>query len=174
VTDFEVTVDTAAVEEMVAKMQQKLSPASLTSFLISKAHRELRERAEERFAQEGDDVSGPWRQLTYATGRIRSFKGFQPFTPINVRTGALKRFVLGSFTVKQQSRGVTLMMPGPANGDLMSKFRTAQQGSSKTSRPSRSAGPNRPTPARPVLGMNERDSAAIQHELIEWIRAGVF
>jgi hypothetical protein len=174
VTDFQVTVDTAAVEEMIAKLQQKLAPASLTSFLIAKAHSELRTRAEERFAQEGDDVSGPWAELTYATGRIRSFKGFQPFTPINVRTGALKRFVLGSFTVKQQSRGVTLMMPGPANGDLMDKFRTAQQGSAKTRRPSRSAGPNRPTPARPVLGMNERDAEVIQHELIDWIRAGVF
>jgi hypothetical protein len=178
-TDFEVTVDTSAAEEMVAKMQQKLMPESLTSFLIAKAHRVLRNRAEERFANEGDEVSGPWKELAYATSRIRAFQGYGAFEPINVRTGALRRFVLNSFTVKQQSRGVTLMMPGPASGEMLSKFKTAQQGSightvGRSGVVTNREGPNRPAPARPVLGLGEIDADLISHELLDWIRAGIF
>ena len=177
---LKVTVVTTDVTAMVLKLQDRLSPSALKGFLIERAHRDLRLRAEQRFSSEGDDATGPWQQLAYATGRIRMFQGYGPFHPINVRTGKLKSFVLNSFTIKAQSRGVTLMMPGSATGELMAKFRTAQQGGggkARTSRPTTgegSSGPNRMAPARPVLALMSRDREMIYNDLLDWVRAGIF
>lgn len=195
-----VTVETADVTAMILKLQDRLSPNMLKLFLIERAHRDLRTRAEQRFVSEGDDATGPWQQLAFATGMIRMYQGFQPFHPINVRTGKLRSFVLNSFTVRALARGATLTMPGDATGEIWKKFLQAQQGGAsksrrgkqygggtggaRTSRPSvrRSteplagggdAGPNRIAPARPVLALMSRDREMIYNDLLDWIRAGV-
>lgn len=179
-------VDTSDITDTILKMQERLSPSGLKTFLITKAHRDLRRRTTARFNTEGDDATGPWAQLAFMTGRIRAFQGYGPFHPINVRTGQLRSFVLNSFTVKEQSRGVTLMMPGAASGKLLSKFKQAQQGGggkTRTSRPTvyratvqhteGDAGPNRMAPARPVLALSVTDKWTIVPDLLQWIRVGL-
>lgn len=182
-----ITVDDSAVRGVIEALQQKLQPSALRGFLATRAHEELKRRAEARFENEGDDAVGSWAELAYMTGRIRSFQGYGPFHPINVRTGKLRNFVLNTFTIRELGAGATLSMPGQASGKLMSKFRTAQQGGyapggatkSGFGRGSASAsrgesGPNRSAPARPVIGLSEIDSTVLQHELLDWIRQGIF
>lgn len=170
--DLNVTVDTSAVDATVQQLQERLMPMSLAGFMTGVAHPILRKRAEERFAAGGDEASGAWAQLTFATGKIRMYQGYSPFWPINVRTGELKNFVETSFTVDEKAGGVVMTLPGEGSATQMSKFLVAQQGGAGRMRSQQ--GPNRPTPARPVLALGEIDSVEIQHGLLDWIREGIF
>lgn len=181
-------VDDSGVRGVIEALQQRLMPNQLQEFLIAHAHPELKQSAEERFANEGDDIVGAWAELTRTTGLVRSWLGYPPFHPINVRSGALKNFVLNTFTTRVSGgAGAVLMMPGPASGELLSKFRVAQQGGAGLGGVTRSgfgrgsasathgeSGPNRPTPPRPVLAIGQRDSLEISLQLLDWLRVGIF
>jgi hypothetical protein len=189
-----IEVDDSLVLGVVEALQLKLQPSELKVWLTTHAHRELRERAEERFANEGDDAVGKWAELTRATGIVRQYLGYSPFHPINVRSGALKNLVLNTFTVKDRgASGASLSMPGPASGEMLSKLRVAQQGGFGTGGTTRAGfgrgsarsssggewgnirtGPNRPAPPRPVLALSQRDSLVLSHSLLDWIRQGIF
>lgn len=158
---------------MIGKMMARLSPNELRGFLATKTFRYLSARAQARFENEGDDVTGPWAELAFMTGRIRQWHGFQPFHPINVRTGALRHHILNSFRIMQTGNVATLQMPGnQGNATLRSKIAVAQLGSNGAGS-KRYGGPNRSAPARPVLGMNDRDALRIGSDLLEWIQLGM-
>jgi hypothetical protein len=124
----------------------------------------LRKRASDRFASEGDDVSGPWAPLSPATQMIRAEGPWAVSGdhPINRRTGELENWVAqGTWFAYPDTLGASLTYPaGEPVGELREKMEVAQRG-----RP-QSLGPDKPrTVARPVLGVNEADLAFVMTAL---------
>ena len=142
----------SGVQAMLAHLQNKLSPPNLGAFLLGQVDPYLRNRVADRFAAEGDDVSGKWLPLQPATETIRASQGYSPAHPINRRTDEMRDHLLYSASgVSMGVAGTTLTYPGNApSGELEDKMTTAQVGRSYPD-----------TPARPVLGMNQNDLAAI-------------
>lgn len=118
----------------------------------------LQERAEARFAAEGDDASGKWAALTDTTNKIRQSLGFPPEHPINVRTGELKRHVVGGKgDVGIDGFGVTYAWPGgPVTPGIERKMIGAQLGGTRQ-------------PSRPVAAVNITDAAAVLILLSDFI-----
>lgn len=156
VVSVQAWADSREVEVMLAGMDTRLSETALAGFLGAHIDPYLRKRAKERFRSEGDDVTGAWVPLASATVNIREGLGFPGAHPINKRTGELENYITaGSFNsgIPLSGVGAMLEFPGrPATGELKKKVETAQGGKKA------SAG-QRATPARPVLGVNERDLA---------------
>lgn len=144
--------DSTGVQAMLMHLQSKLSPPSLGAFLLTQVDPYLRTRAEQRFQSEGDDVSGSWLPLRPATQLIRQMQGYGPDSPINRRTGELEDYILNTpSAVAVHAMGSTLTYPGNApSGELADKMTTAQAGRNFPS-----------TVARPVLGVNGNDLAAV-------------
>lgn len=143
--------DVAGVQRMLYAVDTALNPIALAAFLGAVVDPYFRRRAGDRFAKEGDDVTGPWKPLAEATQNIRETMGYGPAHPINRREGELERYITqtqGRST--EEPWGASLTLPGAeAQGELESKFSVAQQGGISIS--------GNPIPARPVLGMNEQD-----------------
>jgi len=139
-----------SVEEMLDHIDSAMSPIGMQLFLSGRIAPWLRERAEARFANEGDDAVGKWQALSETTQVWRTHHGFGASHPINRRTGALEDYITGSPSgVTSPTVGTTVLTyPEDPPGDpiLSKKVRTAQRGWDQ---------PN--TPARPVLGMSEQD-----------------
>lgn len=150
--DVFVVGDATGVVAMLAHLEQKLLPTNIAVFLQTRIDPFLRARASERFQNEGDDVVGQWAPLLPATQAMRSAQGYGSDHPINRRTGEMEDYIVNSGGgVTIHPAGATLTFPGtPAGGQLADKVRTAQAGSA-----------NPVTVPRPVLGMNERDLAAV-------------
>lgn len=150
--DVSIVGDEAGVQAMLLHLETKLSPPSLGVFLAAKVDPFLRVRSGQRFAGEGDDVVGQWLPLTAATQGIRQQMGYGAAHPINRRTGQLEDYIRNApSNLTVHPAGANLTYPGtPATGDTLDKLQTAQQGS-----------PFPATPPRPVLGVNERDLAAV-------------
>lgn len=123
------------------------SPNGMMSFLHTVIGPYLSKRAGERFASEGDDVTGPWAPLKEATIRIRETEGFAA-GPINRRTGELENWVVqGGWNAYPTGFGASMRYPGrEPSGELRRKVETAQKGRVYPS-----------TEPRPVLGVNEAD-----------------
>jgi len=182
-----VHVEDAAVQALLNHLRNKLTPMGLIEWMHTRAHVILRERASTRFSGEGDDAVSPWIDLAFATGRIRAAQGYSPYHPINVRSGALRNFILNSFTVRPSASGAVMMMPGNASGVLLSKLRVAQQGGKRVetqvSRPGLTGRSNatlgvrtarvRPAPPRPVVGLSTVDMTLLGHDLMDWIQMGM-
>lgn len=106
----------------------------------------LQERAEMRFANEGDDAVGMWQSLKPSTIRIRAQQGFPP-GPINHRTGELERLLTEDPVVAAPIGPVAeLAFPAMPGGELKEKLKTAQQGKAHPK-----------TPPRPVVGLSGID-----------------
>lgn len=150
--DIRLIGDTAGVQAMLLHLETKLSPPGMGGFLLTHVDPYLRHRARDRFSSEGDDVVGQWTPLTAATQSIRAERGYGPAHPINRRTGELEDYIANSGgAVSIHPAGATLVFPGQAaSGELADKVRTAQVGTDSPR-----------TVPRPVLGMNERDLAAV-------------
>lgn len=149
--DFEIVGDRHGVEEMLAVIDTALSPIGLAAFLYGVVGPWVQERAQDRFASEGDDVTGKWAPLMETTVRIREDYGFEGSHPINKRTGELEEYITqGGVSVTSAPGAGVLKFPGkePSTKGLREKLKTAQQGRTN---------PN--TVPRPVLGLNERDLA---------------
>ena len=165
--EFSIWLETkqSNVEEMLLRLDTALDPRAVAGFLTGSIDPYLRSRAAARFQGEGDDVVGEWAPLAPATEAIREQAGYGASHPINVRTGELEDYIVNSPNrIDITPGGADLVLPGTApSGELAKKVRTAQQGNE--------TGPI--TPARPVLGMNERDLAFIMFALMEYIETGV-
>lgn len=156
---IQVIGDSVGVQRTLEHLEAKLSPPGLTTWIEADVDPWLRERAQARFTNEGDDVSGLWLPLSPYTQNIRNQMGYGPDHPINVRTGALEDYITSAGNVYPTGVGVTLEAPGGTVApDMAAKLVTAQQGSSFPA-----------TPPRPVLGVNERDLEAVMVTLANWI-----
>ena len=138
---------------MLETVDSAMSPIGLAAFLYGKVGPWVKERAEARFRNEGDDVVGDWAPLREATINFREAQGFAGEHPINKRTGELEAYITqGNIQVTASAGEGSMKFPGntPATQSLSEKMRTAQRG--------------RVSPAtvpRPVLGLNEKDLSAI-------------
>lgn len=162
----EIVVDSHDLERTLAVLQSRLSSPGLSMFLQGAVAPWLKQRAEERFAGEGDDVSGPWLPLAESTQDIRSRGdwGVGASHPINVRTGDLERWITeGGSTILPWAHGAMMIYPESSSPDpvLATKIKTAQAGKSRPK-----------TPPRPVLGVNERDLAYVMGSLAAFVTSG--
>jgi hypothetical protein len=161
-TGFYVLIEseTAEADAVIQALLLRASPVGLSAFLSTIVDPFLRNRIEQRFDNEGDDMSGSWDPLAVATQQIRASYGFPPDHPINVRTGKLKSFLVGTNSdVKANGFGATLQHPPPiADPITAKKLATAQAGS-----------PSPSTPARPVIGVNENDLIFVTSSLAAWL-----
>jgi hypothetical protein len=93
--NIEIIVDASEVTRTLDILDRRLQ-VEVGDWMRGDLHDYLVQRASDRFANEGDDASGPWAPLSNATEAIRASRGFPPAHPINVRTHDLQRFILGS------------------------------------------------------------------------------
>jgi hypothetical protein len=166
---YQMEIEDKSVRAMLTRVETMLEPASIAGFLMSAVVPYLQKRGKMRFESEGDDVSGKWLPLTEGTQAIRSAAGYGAEHPINVRSGELKDYIIGSTGMPTvEAGGATLTYPGtpPGNTDLKNKLAVAQSGG-----PNTQAG-YRPTPARPVLGLNEADLASVTVMLAIFLYSG--
>lgn len=150
-----------------AELERRCSPAGIRVWFRSEAHPILRDRAADRFANEGDDAAGRWADLRAATGLIRHSQGFPAFHPINVRSGRLKWFTLLTYKIQSSSASSSLFMPGNApDRNTLSKLRVAQMGGMPPKgRRTRRAGPSKPAPPRPVVAISGTDERLLNASL---------
>lgn len=157
--------DDAGVERMLDALDTALNPVAVAGFLAGVVDPYLRGRASDRFRSEGDDVSGAWAPLAEATQHIREQMGYGAAHPINKREGDLEAYITQTeAAVHPNPLGATLRLPGRGGGpDIYDKFKGAQQGG---------VGPSgKPYPARPVLGMNERDLVFVLTALAQHVQS---
>jgi hypothetical protein len=150
--NIQIVGNAAGVQAMLTRLENKLLPPNIGAFLKGSVEPFLEMRAQQRFAGEGDDVSGPWAPLQPATQVIRASQGYGADHPINRRTGQLENYIANSGgAVSFNPAGATLTYPGaPASGELADKVQTAQVGRTNPS-----------TVPRPVLDMNNNDLLAV-------------
>lgn len=151
--NFDIVGDRHGVQAMLNRVDSALSVPGLAVFLHGSVGPWVRQRAQDRFATEGDDVTGKWAPLAQTTIEIRENAGFEGSHPINKRTGELEAYITqGQVDVDSVPGVATLKFPKdpPRTGGIRTKMQTAQGGRT-----------NPPTVPRPVLGMNERDLGAI-------------
>lgn len=155
----DITVEDADFKAAMALLGFRTSPAGIAGFLYTAIDPYVRMRASQRFAGEGDDVTGNWHPLTRATELMRAQKGFPPSHPINVRSGKMRHHIVDiPGDVKPNPIGAVLQHPRPGDPLTMLKIETAQRGKSRPR-----------TPARPVLGYNENDMLFITSTLAAWL-----
>lgn len=149
------------VEAMLAHLETKISPPGLVTWMEASVDPWLRDRARQRFAGEGDDVTGPWLPLAPFTQQVRADQGYGAEHPINVRTGEMEDYITGPGNSYPTALGATLEAPGAGvTPEMAEKVVTAQVGSDTVPI----------TPARPVLGVNARDLEAVLVTLATWIQ----
>lgn len=161
-TSVFVDAQTTAVRTALTKLHMALQPLMLLPWMNAVLEPYFQQRAVQRFQSEGDDVSGKWAPLKPATINIRTTGQIDYGAgPINVRTGALERYVTESQGFYTTLSGEAVMVyPGNApkgsnvTGNLADKLRAAQQGLP-------ASGNQGPTPPRPVIGVNERDLGSV-------------
>lgn len=152
--DVQLMGDSEGVEMMISRLDFLFGPVGMSFFLAGQVTPYLKGRAKNRFANEGDEVSGPWASLSPVTAHIRSSLGYPPEHPINRRSGALERWVTESAPLVIYTPILSeLTYPGnPPTGKLHEKVTTAQTGQVKK---------GSPTVPRPVLGIDATDYIAI-------------
>lgn len=146
---------------MLNHLDSAMSPVGLAAFLHGSVEPYIRERAQNRFASEGDDVSGKWAPLQQTTIEFRESGGFGP-RPINRRTGELEAYITQSDAGIASAPGLSVLTypkDPPKTPALQQKVQTAQAGRSVPS-----------TVPRPVLGLNERDLGAVMVQLAFFIQ----
>lgn len=171
-----IQVDPHEVQILLDRLKLILQPTTLEEFLRVGAAPVLKERAVERFNQEGDDASGKWAPLRFSTQNIRFFEGHNPVWPINVRTGDLRNYVTESNGLALgNGEGATLEWPWPdPSGELMAKFITAQKGKGAQARFTAGSGfvsqnaAFGATVPRPVVAADETDAELIVSALRLW------
>ncbi len=158
---LDITTDSESFDAVRDNLDRKMDSLGIAAFLSSVVDPFLRNRIDSRFQSEGDEVSGRWHPLAQATQQIRASYGYPPNHPINVRTGKLRSHLVGTRSdVQANGMGATLIHPPPGSGDPVTnkKIKTAQSGSSHP-----------PTPARPVIGINENDLIFITSSLTAYL-----
>lgn len=151
--------DTRQVDNMLRSLTGAFADQQIGyDFLQDYVDPVLRRRTEDRFANEGDDVSGPWEPLSPATVSIREGQGIGGAHPINVRTGGMRHHLVDDPPrIATHSLGATMWSPGTeGSGQMQKKVRGAQQGEGNA-------------PPRPVLGVNEHDLEAVMVQLNNYL-----
>lgn len=152
-----IDVDEDSAEKLLGALDSTFNQTGLTIFMHQHVAPYINKRARSRFANEGDDaVGGAWHPLTQVSQDIRAWgisKGIWPSIspdhPINKRSGELERHITGGNGVVTSSLADTsLTFPGktPTRG-VERKLKGAQLGDRG--------------PARPVLGLSQRDETDI-------------
>lgn len=161
---LDIVVDTNEADLMLSAAEQTLMGPSLRRYLDTEMATYMRKRISDRFASEGDDVTGPWAALQDATVSIRESKGFPGEHPINKRTGDLENFMTkGRLDYTMQSNGASIFFPGkPPTPELATKVQTAQAGKDFPA-----------TVKRPVVGVNAVDMAYFILNFGFWFTASV-
>ena len=164
VIGLQIIGDDRGVTALLSNLERALEPPSIASFLGSRVDPILRKRAKDRFRMEGDDVSGGWVPLASSTQAIRASQGYGPAHPINKRTGQLEDYITGyrpDISI-DPGLGASINFPGGSpQGDLADKLKVAQSGALFPR-----------TPARRVLGVNEKDLELIMIALSRHIAQG--
>lgn len=159
---FEIDVDASEVIQAIDTLDRRLE-IEIGDWMRGDLHDHLVDRTADRFANEGDDMSGPWAPLTAGTEAIRARRGFPPAHPINVRTHDLQRFLLGAQGNVVGAGTWQFIWPGdPPSGELMDKMETAQLGRA-----------NPRTVARPVVGLGVSDYNDIMDSLAAFLVDGI-
>jgi hypothetical protein len=161
--NFEIIGNERGVQAMLDSIDSALSPVGLAAFLHGAVGPWVKERAADRFASEGDDVTGRWEPLAETTVEIREGYGFEGAHPINKRTGELEEYITEGAIGITVTPGVGVMKypeNPPSTKSLKTKLSTAQQGRTHPK-----------TVARPVLGLNERDLAQVMTMLAFHVQA---
>lgn len=160
--DIEMRGDATQVDAMLARISSVLSGPLFYAYMAHLGEY-VQGRTRDRFSSEGDDVTGKWHPLSSATQHWRVTQGFPADHPINRRTGQLEAYLTqGTYSVTPNALGATMTYPGtPAKGWTKEKLKTAQQGKQSPA-----------TPARPVLGLNERDLLYVMTTLAFMIQTG--
>ncbi len=155
-----IETDSSEADAVIDSLLEKMSPVGLSAFLHTIVDPWVRNRIDQRFANEGDEMSGDWHPLAVSTQQIRASYGYPPDHPINVRTGKMRSFLVGTNSdVKPNGFGATLQHPPPTADPITAKkIATAQSGSSFP-----------PTPARPVVGLDENDLIFVTSSLAAWL-----
>lgn len=143
-----ITSDSRDVQAMLDRVSDALDTVGMYTFLNAEVGPWLRERAQNRFANEGDDVVGIWAPLEAYTVSVRDSGGYGGEHPINKRSGELESYIVdGGWDVTASTALSILTFPGTLpNPSQAVKVVTAQTGATYPR-----------TPPRPVLGMNEAD-----------------
>lgn len=149
---LKITGNSNDLEAMLIRVTDALDVVGMYAFLNASVGPWLRQRAQARFANEGDDVVGQWAPLQSYTIALRQSMGYGGDHPINKRTGELENYIVnGGWDVMSTSVGSQLTYPGNSpNVSEALKVATAQMGATYPS-----------TQARPVLGLNEADLAFV-------------
>lgn len=152
---MDIVVDPSDLDRIGKALADALSDKSLESWLSTSARDYIKTRLADRFSSGGDDVVGIWAELKPETQAIRQALGYGPDRPINIRTGDMESFLMGSPGVITGSGDIDWDFPGPAiSSDIEEKLQTAQYGS-----------PNPHTVPRPVLGINAVDAEFLTDDL---------
>ena len=157
--DLAVELDDAALQVSLNRAELAISGPSLSAFFKNGGVQILQERAQNRFASEGDEASGNWAQLKYITRIIRLYQGFPPEHPINRRTGALQNFVVTN-RGEHAATDITAQMSWPTgeSGRIAKKYRGAQKGEGTA-------------PPRPVAATSGTDLQLLLSGVAHWIAA---
>lgn len=147
--DGVVATVSGTLDALFVRVDRALANESLAIFLEEQAHEYVRSVEKNRFASEGDALSGQWAPLADSTIEDRVKQGYGA-GPILQRTGELYDYVVESApTIVPFPGGVAMDLPGDtSNPVLLKKLTTAQKGAGKV-------------PARPVIGIGETDAMAI-------------
>ncbi len=167
--DVGIYVDETEVADLLHHMIIATGYPGIKEWMHDEAAPWLQERLEHRFGEEGDDASGAWDDLSLTTRRIRHEEGFPAAHPINVRTGSLRRWLVGAEekVVPRGSSGdgASMTFPGddPPDTQTKKKLKVAQRGEAHNAM---FAGAY--TPARPVLAVNEVDLEVLLLSYADW------
>jgi hypothetical protein len=153
-----VDVDDSLVQNAMRLLDGILGGPSLGLYLKTGGAQVLQNRASARFDNEGDDASGPWAPLSPVTQRIRRSLGYGPSSPINVRTGKMKEWILSDSGIHTNTASAaTMVWPGPTPTNVISrKFATAQTG-------------ERSSAIRPVVAANAVDLDLLLNGVAHWV-----
>lgn len=163
-----VYVDSTDARAALNALEWAISPLSAGMWLSGQMSPFLVRRAQQRFANEGDDAVGRWLPLRESTEELRANSGFPRDHPINRRTGELEEYITsGGNDVALTAMGARLTMPGSAaSGELHDKVATAQEGRGFGG----SRAPSEPhTVPRPVLGLSGTDLEFALVSLNTWV-----
>lgn len=170
-TVHQILVDSTETSRQLWQLEAAVGGTSLKLFMRDRAIKILQERTQERFDTESFS-GGKWQPLTWLTNRFRVDEGYQPVSPINVRTGSMKDWLTNdSGVVLGGGSSASVQFPGPAPDDKTEKkFRTAQRGRKGNDMPFKNA----PTPARPVVEIDTATLELMLMGLTDWIEDGTY
>lgn len=161
---FAITGDDSDVLAMLGALDSCFSVQGMTDFMFSDAAPWLRERAQRRFENEGDDAVGMWAPLKPVTQDIRRWgiqaghwSGIAPDHPINQRSHAMYDYIV-------RGRGEMVFSPGRSAFYFPGRSAPTKLGMDKKVRRAQ-LGDGGKTPKRPVLGIGQVDAMEIITQL---------